>query len=102
MANDGRTACPVKAVSHRRWGPKASLDRACRLAILGHRGPEWGQRAREAILFLLEKEQAERPHITIVRHGLAIFDALGVDQIGSVRYNAELKRLKFENFSDLS
>jgi hypothetical protein len=37
VANDGRTACPVKAVSHRRWGPKASLDRACRLAILGHR-----------------------------------------------------------------
>ena len=47
----------------------------------------------KAILFLLEKEQADRPHITIVRHGLAIFDALGVDQIGSVHFNAELKRL---------
>ena len=63
------------------------------LAIADSCGPEWGQRAREAILFVLEKEQAERPHITIVRHGLAIFDALGVDQIGSVHYNAELKRL---------
>ena len=63
------------------------------LAIADSCGPEWGQRAREAILFLLEKEQADRPHITIVRHGLAIFDALGVDQIGSVHFNAELKRL---------
>jgi hypothetical protein len=63
------------------------------LAIADSCGPEWGQRAREAILFLLEKEQAERPQITMVRQGLAIFDALGVDQIGSVQYNAELKRL---------
>jgi hypothetical protein len=47
------------------------------LAIADSCGPEWGQRAREAILFLLEKEQAERPQITMVRHGLAIFDALG-------------------------
>jgi Protein of unknown function (DUF3631) len=47
------------------------------LAIADSCGPEWGQRAREANLFSLEKEQAERPQITMVRHGLAIFDALG-------------------------
>ena len=93
----------------RHWARKVKLDRQPAmppgvirrfgdnvrglLAVADSCGPQWGQRAREAILFLLEKEQAERPHITIVRHGLAIFDALGVDQIGSVHYNAELKRL---------
>jgi hypothetical protein len=64
--------------------PSFRRQRARLLAIADSCGPEWGQRAREAILFLLEKQQAERPQITIVRHGLAIFDALGVDQIGSV------------------
>jgi hypothetical protein len=63
------------------------------LAIADSCGPQWGQRAREAILFLFEKERAERPQIAMVRHGLAIFDALGVDQIGSVRFNRELKQL---------
>jgi hypothetical protein len=63
------------------------------LSVADSCGPEWGQRAREAILFQLEKERAERPQITILRHGLAIFDALGVDQIASVHCNSELKKL---------
>src|SRR5215469_8991592 len=41
---------------------------------------------------LLAKEKAERPQITMLRHGLAIFDALELDQIGSTRFNQELKR----------
>src|SRR5215831_2001903 len=38
VANEGRAAGPVKAVSRRRRGPQARLDRACRPAILVHRG----------------------------------------------------------------
>jgi hypothetical protein len=58
------------------------------LAIADSCSAEWGRRAREAMVFLLEKEKAERPQITLLRHGLAIFDALepGLDQIKSTRY----------------
>jgi len=63
------------------------------LSIADSCGPEWGRRAREAVTFLLEKEKAERPQITMVRHGLVIFEALGLEQIGSVRFNKELRRL---------
>ena len=56
-------------------------------------GPKWGRRARAALVFLLEKEKAERPEIAMLRHGLAIFDALELDQIKSTRFNQELKRL---------
>src|SRR6516225_8262302 len=45
-----------------------------------------GDSAREAILFVLEKEQAERPHITIVRHGLVISTGSG-----SIRSEASLR-----------
>src|SRR5277367_2838769 len=38
VANNGWTACPVKAVSRRRRGPKASLYRARRPAKLDHQG----------------------------------------------------------------
>jgi hypothetical protein len=63
------------------------------LSIADACGPEWSRRAREAVTFLLEKEKSERPQITMVRHGLAIFEALGLEQIGSVRFNKELRRL---------
>src|SRR5262249_32219437 len=56
-------------------------------------GREWGRIARDAVVFLSEREKAERPHVTIVRHGLAIFEALELDQISSVRFNKELRRL---------
>ena len=63
------------------------------LSIADSCGRECGHRGREALMMLFEKSQAERPYIKILRHGLMIFDALGVDQIGTVRFNAELKRL---------
>jgi hypothetical protein len=63
------------------------------LAIADSCSAEWGRRAREAMVFLLEKEKAERPQITLLRHGLMIFDALGLDQIKSTLFNQELKRL---------
>jgi Protein of unknown function (DUF3631) len=90
------------------WAPKARLNpkpampgvirRAADnvrglLAIADSCGPEWGQRAREALTFLLAKEKAERSELVMVRHGLAILDALGLEQIGSVRFNRELRRL---------
>jgi hypothetical protein len=63
------------------------------LSVADACGPEWGRRARATLVFLLEKEKAERPEITMLSHGLAIFDALELDQIESTRFNQELKRL---------
>jgi Protein of unknown function (DUF3631) len=63
------------------------------LAIADSCGAETGQRVREAMMFLLEKENAERPQIVMIRHALVIFDMLEVDQIRSTRLNHELKRL---------
>jgi hypothetical protein len=65
------------------------------LAVADACGAEWGQRAREAILFLLEKARMGQPQLRIIRHGLAIFDALGIRQIRSTQLNKELKRLDF-------
>ena len=42
---------------------------------------------------LLEKEKAERPQIVLIRHGLLIFDVYELEQISSVRFNKELRRL---------
>ena len=42
---------------------------------------------------LLEKERRERPQIVMIRHGLLIFDIYEVDQISSLRFNKELRRL---------
>jgi Protein of unknown function (DUF3631) len=65
------------------------------LSIADACGPEWGRRAREAVTFLLEKERAERPQITMIRHGLVIFDTSS-DELGQIDthdFNKELKRL---------
>jgi len=71
-----------------------AADNARGLLAIAHAcGPEWGRRGDEAITFLLAKEQAERPEIVMVRHGLVIFDALEIDPIRSTRFNQELKRL---------
>ena len=92
----------------RRWARDVKLNPKPDLSGLLHRhrdnarglvsiadacGPEWGQRVREAIRALFEKEQAERPEIVMTHHGLVILDGLGLDQIGSVRFNRELKQL---------
>jgi hypothetical protein len=63
------------------------------LSVADACGTEWGKRAREAIVFLLEKAKAERPEIVMIRHGLVIFDMLGIDAIRSTRFHQELKRL---------
>ena len=44
-------------------------------------------------MFLLEKEKAERPQITMIRHGLVIFETLELDIIGSRQFNKELRQL---------
>jgi hypothetical protein len=63
------------------------------LAVADACGTEWGKRAREAIVFLLEKAKAERPEIVMIRHGLAIFDMLEINAIKGTRFDQELKRL---------
>jgi hypothetical protein len=63
------------------------------LSIADSCGEECGRRAREAMMFLLEKEKAERPKIIMIRHGLVIFDAFELEQIGSVQFNREVRRL---------
>jgi hypothetical protein len=57
-------------------------------------GPEWGQRVREALMKLYKDDQAERPQITMIKHGLAIFEALEPNEmIKSTRFNQDLKHL---------
>src|SRR5262249_52825197 len=56
-------------------------------------GPLWLERAHAAVTYLFKKAMAESPKITIIRHGLVIFDMLGVDWIGSVQFNKELLQL---------
>lgn len=63
------------------------------LSIADSCGPEWGLRARKAVTFLCEKEKAERPEITMIWHGLVIFETLELDQIKSTQFNRELLRL---------
>jgi hypothetical protein len=63
------------------------------LSIADSCGPEWGQRARQAVLFLLEKEKAERPKVLILQHALVIIDMLELDPIPSRTVNKELRRL---------
>ena len=63
------------------------------ISIADSCGAKWGADVREALASLFRKEQAERPEHTMAWHGLVIFDALGIDQIRSVDFNRELKRL---------
>jgi hypothetical protein len=53
----------------------------------------WGERGRAAVAYFMAKDKADRPEITIIRHGLVIFDALGVAAIRATQFNRELKRL---------
>jgi hypothetical protein len=69
-------------------------DNACGLlSIADSCGEAWGHSAREAMTALLEKERAERPQNILIRHGLLIFDVYELEQISSVRFNKELRRL---------
>jgi hypothetical protein len=63
------------------------------LSVAAACGAEWQQRVCDAIRVLYLRERAERPEIIIIRHGLAIFERLGVEQIEYKQFNSELKRL---------
>jgi hypothetical protein len=67
------------------------------LAIADACGPEWSKLARDAIMVFSDREKAEQPHYLIVKHGLAVFDAAGLerasDVMSTVRMNRELRLL---------
>jgi hypothetical protein len=73
-------------------------DNACGLlAVAAACGPEWLKLARDAIMVFSDREQAEQSHLLIVKHGLAIFDAAGLEQaadvMSTVLFNRELRLL---------
>jgi hypothetical protein len=53
----------------------------------------WQRRLCKAIRVLYVRECAERPEILIIRHGLAIFERLDVEQIEYKQFNRELRQL---------
>jgi hypothetical protein len=67
------------------------------LAVADSCGPAWGELARDALAVFAAQEKAEQPHFLIVKHGLAIFDAAGLDQamdvIGTTKFNRDLRQL---------
>jgi len=67
------------------------------LAIADACGPDWSRLARDAIMVFSDREKAEQPHLLIIKHGLAIFDAAGLDRakdvISTVQFNRELRLL---------
>jgi hypothetical protein len=67
------------------------------LAVADACGPDWSKLARDAIMVFSDREKAEQPHFLIVKHGLAIFDAAGLDQasdvMSTVQFNRELRLL---------
>jgi hypothetical protein len=56
-------------------------------------GPEWRQRACDAILYFMEEARLDHPKLRMIRHGLAIFEALGITAIKSTEFNVQIKRL---------
>ena len=73
-------------------------DNACGLlAVADACGPEVAKLARDAVMVFSDREKAEQPHFLIVKHGLAIFDAAGLDQasdvMSTVLMNRELRLL---------
>jgi hypothetical protein len=67
------------------------------LAVADACGPEWSKLARDAIMVFSDREKAEQPHFLIVKHGLTIFDAAGLerasDVMSTVQFNRELRLL---------
>src|SRR5262249_46218328 len=63
------------------------------LSIADACGGPWPERARAAVMLMHEKDMAERPQVKILRHGLVLFDALGLAPILSIPFNTEIKRL---------
>jgi len=67
------------------------------LAVADACGPDWSKLARDAIMVFSDREKAEQPHYLIVKHGLAIVDAAGLerasDVMSTVLFNRELRLL---------
>jgi hypothetical protein len=67
------------------------------LAVAEACGPDVAKLALDAIMVFSDREKAEQPHFLIVKHGLAIFDAAGLDQasdvMSTVLFNRELRLL---------
>jgi hypothetical protein len=67
------------------------------LAVAESCGPDVAKLALDAIMVFSDREKAEQPHFLIVKHGLAIFDAVGLDQasdvMSTVLFNRELRLL---------
>ena len=67
------------------------------LAIAEACGPDVAKLARDAIMVFSDREKTEQPHYLIVRDGITIFDAAGLDQasdvMSTVRFNRELRLL---------
>jgi hypothetical protein len=63
------------------------------LAIADDCGGEWPRRAREALMVLLEQQKAESPEVTILRHGIAIFHMLELEQVKATEFDKELHKL---------
>src|SRR5262249_10470066 len=73
-------------------------DNACGLlAVADACGPEWGKLIRDALMVFSDREKAEQPDYLIVKHGLPIFDAAGLERASDVfstpQFNRELRRL---------
>jgi hypothetical protein len=62
------------------------------LAVADACGPEWSKLARDAVMVFSDREKAEQPHFLIVKHGLAIFDAAGLDRAGDVMSTVLMNR----------
>jgi Protein of unknown function (DUF3631) len=67
------------------------------LAVADACGPKWAKLALDALMVFADQEKAEQPHYLIVKHGLATFDALGLEQatdvVSTTLFNSELRRL---------
>jgi Protein of unknown function (DUF3631) len=67
------------------------------LAVADACGPEWSKLARDAVMVFADREKTEQSHYLIVKHGLAIFDALGLeraeDVIPTTVFDRELRQL---------
>src|SRR6516225_3411093 len=67
------------------------------LAVADACGPEAAKLARDAIMVFSDREKAEQPHFLFVKHGIAIFDAAGLnranDVMSTVQFNRELRLL---------
>src|SRR6516164_1974212 len=67
------------------------------LAVAEACGPDVAKLARDAVMVFSDREKAEQPHFLFVKHGIAIFDAAGLnranDVMSTVQFNRELRLL---------